>query len=167
MRESGWPAKLERARTLSDIFELVKRAVESTLGLRRAGLMLALADLGGTRSQWLGAYYPVATNVIVMNRSTLRVLEDEKPELWKPYAFHVLLHEYLHTVGYLDELSTRHFALMVTEQLFGAEHVATDIARDITKYLPAFVYPELGFAPRYGGWELVRDFDRGSASYIR
>ena len=167
MPPNTWAERFDRAKTLSDIFELVKRAVESALGLRRAGLMLVLADMGGTRSQWLGAFYPVATNAIFMNRSTLRVLEDEKPELWKPYVFHVLLHEYLHTVGYLDELSTRRYALMVSEQLFGGEHIATDIARDITKYLPSFVYPQLGIAPAYGNPEIVRDFDKGSASYIQ
>jgi hypothetical protein len=164
---SDWADRLQKAKGLSDLFELVKRAVEHTLGLKRAGLMLVLADMGGTRTQWLGAFYPVATNVIVMNRSTLRVLQDENPELWKPYAFHILLHEYLHTVGYLDELETRRYALMVSEQLFGKEHLATDIARDITKYLPSFVYPRLGFAPAYGNAEIVRDFDRGSASYFQ
>ena len=164
---ASYAERLDKAKSLSDLFELVKRAVEEALGLRRAGLMLVLADLGGTKSQWLGAFYPVATNVIVMNRSTLRVLEDEHPELWKPYAFHILLHEYLHTVGYLDELQTRKYALLVSEQLFGKEHVATDIARDITKYLPSFVYPTLGFAPAYGNAEIVADFDKGSTSYIR
>src|SRR5206468_3061543 len=39
--------KLDQAQNLSDLFELVKRAVEAVLGRTRAGLMLALADLRG------------------------------------------------------------------------------------------------------------------------
>src|SRR2546422_4295463 len=61
-------AKLDQARTLADVFELVKRAVEAVLGRTRAGLMLALADLGNHPQGFLGAFYPVASNVIVMNK---------------------------------------------------------------------------------------------------
>src|SRR5207247_1000903 len=96
-------AKLEQARTLADVFELVKRAVEAVLGRTRAGLMLALADLGNHPQGFLGAFYPVASNVIVMNKVPLLRIQETNPQLYKPYAFYVLLHEYLHSVGFVDE----------------------------------------------------------------
>jgi hypothetical protein len=36
--------ELEKAGSFKDVFRLVKRVVEAKLGLRRAGLMLVLAD---------------------------------------------------------------------------------------------------------------------------
>src|SRR5204863_409161 len=48
--------KLDQAQNLSDLFELVKRAVEAVLGRTRAGLMLALADLGNHPQGFLGAF---------------------------------------------------------------------------------------------------------------
>src|SRR5881397_3972650 len=79
-------AKLDQARTLADVFELVKRAVEAVLGRTRAGLMLALADLGNHPQGFLGAFYPVATNVIVMNKVPLLRIQETNPQLYKPYA---------------------------------------------------------------------------------
>src|SRR5437879_7613324 len=89
-RLMDFSAKLDQARTLADVFELVKRAVEAVLGRTRAGLMLALADLGNHPQGFLGAFYPVASNVIVMNKVPLLRIEETNPRLYKPYAFYVL-----------------------------------------------------------------------------
>ncbi|MFQ6061542.1 MAG: hypothetical protein ACE5KV_09700 [Thermoplasmata archaeon] len=62
----------------------------------RAGLMLGIADLGNHPRGFLGAFYPVATNIIVLNRVPLNWIKETNPELYKPYVFHVLLHEYVH-----------------------------------------------------------------------
>src|SRR5439155_1243429 len=94
--------KLDQAQNLSDLFELVKRAVEAVLGRTRAGLMLALADLGNHPQGFLGAFYPVASNVIVMNKVPLLRIQETNPALYKPYAFYVLLHEYLHSLEFVD-----------------------------------------------------------------
>ena len=77
--------KLDQAQNLSDLFELVKRAVEAVLGRTRAGLMLALADLGNHPQGFLGAFYPVASNVIVMNKVPLLRIQETNPNLYKPY----------------------------------------------------------------------------------
>src|SRR3972149_7369485 len=56
----NYPILLESAKGLPDIFELVKRAVESDVGYARGGLMLALADLGNHPHGFIGALYPLA-----------------------------------------------------------------------------------------------------------
>src|SRR5207249_9960795 len=91
--------KLDQAQNLSDLFELVKRAVEAVLGRTRAGLMLALADLGNHPQGFLGAFYPVASHVIVMNKVPLLRIQETNPALDKPSALSVLLHEHRHYVS--------------------------------------------------------------------
>lgn len=158
--------RLASAETLSDIFEIVKAVVRESLGRERAGLMLGLAELGGAPGQMLGAYYPVASNIIVVNKSPLRRLQETRPDLYNPYTFHVLLHEYLHSLGFLSEEETRRWALAITKRMFGDDHPATAIAQDIHPFMPYLTRP-YGDAPRNPGQvELVRDFDRGSVTYI-
>src|SRR3989337_314796 len=102
-----FPKLLDGAKGLPDIFEIVKRAVDMDLGYARGGLMLGLADLGNHPRGFVGAFYPIATNVIVMNKVPLARIRETDPQLWRSYAFHVLLHEYLHSVGYIDEMLCR------------------------------------------------------------
>ncbi len=161
-----FPVMLANARSLADVFEVVKAAVWETVGKRRAGLMLGLADLGNHPQGWLGAFYPVASNVIVMNRVPLQRIRDTDPELYNPYAFHVLLHEYLHTLGYLDEAVVRPKAYEVSLAAFGEGHPATDIAADPSRFFPSLVYPDAAWQPQELRIELVEGFDRSSASYI-
>jgi len=142
--------KLDQAQNLSDLFELVKRAVEAVLGRTRAGLMLALADLGNHPQGFLGAFYPVASNVIVMNKVPLLRIQETNPALYKPYAFYVLLHEYLHSLGFVDERVCREQSHRILETLFGVDALVPDAA----------------WQPSELSLEFVRGFDRGSASYI-
>jgi len=82
---SNYPARLERAKDLADIFEIVKDAVSAQLGLSRGGLMLGIAELGGRPDSWIGGFYPVATNIIVMNKGPMNKILRERPELYKAY----------------------------------------------------------------------------------
>lgn len=157
---------LYSARTLADIFEIVKAAVLDSAGRSRGGLMLGLADLGNHPHGWMGAFYPVGTNIIVMNKIPLERIKDTKPELYKPYAFHVLLHEYLHSLGYLDENIVRGKVYKITKAVFGEEHIATELAKDTTPFFLNLVYPDVLWRPNDLNIELVDGFDRGSASYI-
>ncbi len=157
---------LEAAESLTEIFEIVKRVVQENLGLLRAGLMLGLADLGNHPAGFVGAFYPVASNVIVMNKIPLKRIQDTNPELYKPYTFNVLLHEYLHTLGYLDERSVRRNVLELSRKAFGEEHLTTQIAQDYSTFFPNLVYPEVAWQPRELYLELVSDFDESSARYI-
>jgi hypothetical protein len=163
---SIYPARLEKAKDLADIFEIVKDAVRARLGLSRGGLMLGLAELGGDPNSWIGGLYPVGSNIIVMNKGPMSRIMDAQPELYKAYCFHILLHEYVHSVGYMDEALTRQRSLEISEALFGKEHLATKIAADITQFFPYITYALPTKPPEDMGLELVKGFDRSSASYI-
>ncbi|MCU0859767.1 MAG: hypothetical protein MUE55_04200 [Thermoplasmata archaeon] len=159
---------LETARDLPDIFELVKRVVRRTTGRERSGLMLGLADLGGGPEGFVGAFYPLTTNIIVMNSLPLRRIKESDPVLYKPYVFHILLHEYLHTLGIIDEAATRSRVYEISAEAFGKDHPVTQFAADLSRFMPKLVYPVYGWRPQAEpSIELVRGFDRSStAPYI-
>jgi len=161
-------AGLESAKDLPDIFEIVKTAVRKSTGMERPGLMLGLANLGGGPEGLIGAFYPIATNIIVMNTLPLKRIKETDPALYKPYVFHILLHEYLHTLGIIDEAATRKKAYEISTEIFGKEHVVTQLAADLSRFIPKLVYPVYGWQPpEEYQLELVRGFDRSStSSYI-
>lgn len=158
---------LENARDLPDIFEAVKAAVHQTTGECRGGLMLGLADLGNHPGGFLGAFYPVGTNIIVMNKIPILRIEQTKPELYKPYVFHVLLHEYMHALGYLDEKIVRKKVYEISQKIFGSEHLTTKMAENILPFFPNLIYSELTMQPDEVNIDLVDGFDRSSVNYIR
>lgn len=165
--DKGFAERLEECSDFADTFELVKDSVEKTLHRSRAGLMLGLADLGGSDSYYLGAYYPIDTNIIVMNTLPVERIKESKPELLKPYVFHILLHEYLHSLGFLDEAQTRELTFRICARIFGKAHLATRLARDITEFLPALAYPGIGYFPkREPRIKLVSGFDKGNLTYV-
>jgi hypothetical protein len=160
--------ELESAKDLADIFELVKTTVRKAIGQERGGLMLGLANLGGGPQGFVGAFYPVATNIIVMNSLPLKRIKETDPALYKPYVFHILLHEYLHTLGIIDEAAARQKAYEISEATFGKDHPVTQFAADLSRFIPKLVYPVYGWMPpQEYQLELVKGFDRGStAPYI-
>lgn len=162
----NFPILLQNAKNLSDIFEVVKAAVLESLGKSRGGLMLGLADLGNHPQGWLGAFYPVGSNVIVMNKIPLIRIKETNPDLYKPYAFHVLLHEYIHSLGDIDEDMVRNKVYDITKAVFGESHPATLLAKDCSPYFPNLVYPDVLWEPEDLQIELVNGFDRGSVNYI-
>ncbi len=164
--KSDFNTRLEKAKTLADIFEVVKAAVWECKRKSRAGIMLGLANLGNHPQGFFGAFYPVGTNVIVMNKIPLDRIKETMPELYKPYIFHILLHEYLHTLGYLSESDVRLMVYEITKNLFGEGHLATRIAADTTRFFKNLVYPDAAWQPDDMRLELVAGFDRSSASYI-
>ncbi len=166
IRVMDFPQMLDEAGSLADIFELVKRAVERDLGYSRGGLMLGLADLGNHPQGFIGAFYPIATNVIVMNKVPLARVRETNPALYRAYAFHVLLHEYLHAVGYVDEMQCRQKVYDLSRARFGEGHPVAQIAEDVTKFFPNLVYPDIAWQPEELQIELVPGFDRGNTGYI-
>ncbi|MEM3556216.1 MAG: hypothetical protein QXF56_05850 [Candidatus Micrarchaeia archaeon] len=160
--------KLERSSSIPEIFEVVKDAVRRTIKWGRAGLMLGLAEMGGQENFWIGAFYPVGTNLIVMNKTPLRRITETNPSLLNYYCFHVLLHEYLHSLGILDEGVARRATYEITRAVFGEEHVVTEMAKDIRKFIPYITYPSTSFTlPTELKIELVEGFDNSSVTYIR
>lgn len=156
---------LEEANSFPDIFEIVKDAVRITLHKSRAGLELGLAELGNVPEGFLGAYYPVGSNMIVMNQTPLRRIQETNPELLKPYIFTTLLHEYIHTLGYLSEKETRDVTAEVSCKTFGESSIVCQMATDINKFFPNLVYPQ-GSPAILTRVEIVKDFDKSSIRYI-
>ena len=156
----------ENAQTMSDIFEVVKATVERSTGMSRGGIMLGLANLGNQPNGFFGAFYPVGSNIIVMNEIPLLRIKETDPALWKPYVFHVQLHEYMHSLGFLSEHVVRQRVHAITKSVFGEEHPATLLAANTERFIPNLAYPNASWQPKDLKIKLVEDFDRSSASYF-
>ena len=118
--------KLDKCANFQEVFSLVKKSVKASLNRGRAGLMLYLVDL----PLGLGAYHEVGSNGIVMNRALLeQVIQtaDSKREI-NAFVYSILLHEYIHTLGCIDELQTRKLTYLVSKETFGEDHIATQMA---------------------------------------
>lgn len=160
-------AKIEAATNPAELFEVVKRAVRQVMGRERAGLMLATADLGNHPGGFLGAFHYMGSNYIVVNRNPLNRLRQDHPQWYNAYVFHVLLHEYIHSLGTMDEGRTRALAEEVSREALGEGHLATQMARDITPFMPGLVYPEVGWQPESLVLDIDKSFGIGDTGYIQ
>jgi hypothetical protein len=155
--------RLDLCQDFSDVFELVKKSAERSLGQRRAGLMLYLARL----PKHIGAYHTMGTNGIVMNRTTLDMVTHGARSLREinSYVYSILLHEYLHALGYVQERDVRRLVYDVSLEAFGPEHPATQIASKG----PSSMFPEvvLDTVPNEApDVEVIPDLERSSQRYI-
>jgi len=161
--------KLDDCNSLADVFELVKQSVKRFLSRHRAGLMLGLADLGMRRGYFVGAFHPAGSNIIVMDKAPLKIASRSRDKgVYNAYCFHMLLHEYLHALGYLDEEEVHDLVHEVCSLALGKDHPATIMAeRGIAFYFPSVTYfsQEIPL-PKNLNIELVKDFDQSSAGYI-
>ena len=152
--------------SLIETFEEVKKAVQKNERRSRAGLMLGLQEIGASLDGFIGAYYPVASNIIIVNKTPLRRILETNKALLKPYAFHVLLHEYIHTLGYLDEETTGQKTYEISKKQFGENHIVTELSTNLRKFFPNLVYPIHGWIPQKETpvIELVQGFDFSSSN---
>lgn len=163
--------RLKDCDNLADVFELVKESVKKHLGLARAGLMLGLADLGMTNGRFVGAFFILGSNIIVVNKTVIRRIaqaETFSKELLNAYCFHVLLHEYLHSLGYLHEHEVKRLTYEICGATLGEEHLATEMSiHGIGSLLQNVTYPGPDYGlPRHSEIELIKGFDRSSTTYI-
>jgi hypothetical protein len=151
---------------LIDTFEEVKKVVQKNEKRSRAGLMLGLQEIGASLDGFIGAYYPIASNIIIVNKTPLRRILETNKALLKPYIFHVLLHEYIHTLGFLDEETTGQKTYEISKQQFGEHHIITELSTNIRKFFPNLVYPIHGWIPlkETPRIELIQGFDLSSTS---
>ena len=164
-----WDRELNKPNNINKALAEVKEIVKKYEGRSRAGLMLGLQEIGSTMQGFIGAYYPVASNIIIINKTPLRRIYETNPNLLKPYGFHVLLHEYLHTLGLLDEAIARQKTYEISNKHFGENHVITKLSTDIREFFPNLVYPIQGWLPPKGtpDIEIVKGFDQSNVdSYI-
>ncbi len=156
--------RLALASSFDQVFELVKRAAESSLGLHRAGLSLVLGDISNN----VGAYHELGSNAIVMNRNIIKIV-------WKTtrvrskrnaFTFMILIHEYLHALGFTDETQVRDLGKKISDEFLGKGHLAGEMAlRPLSDFFPQF--PQLSAFRDKGHFEHVERFDSSSTPYIR
>lgn len=155
---------LESPADYDAIFRVVRGAVHQVLGIERPGLGLGLANLPPS----VGAYWPVTGNLIVLNEGLVTAMRAhaESPLELNSFLYVILAHEYLHSLGYLDEGAVRQVTARVTREAFGPHHVATKMAEgDLWR-----LYPFLAWAPGGDGQRLkvVTRFDLATTqTYIR
>jgi hypothetical protein len=158
----------ETSESFPDLFEVVKRLVEEKLGSHRAGLMLGLTDLGMGPDGFIGAFFMVGSNAIVINRQPLNLVKMRTPNLQKAYKFYLLLHEYLHASGILDELEARNTSSSLCREAFGEQHAVTKIAKNFSGIFNDIYHPAFGYSPPEDATiELIPGFDRSSVNYIQ
>jgi len=118
--------RLETAANYGDVWEIVKDTVEFALHKRRSGIMLFLDDL----PVQLGAYHPVGTNNIVLNRVLVQIVEAavESKRVVNALVYNLLIHEYLHTLGELSEVAVRNVVVEVAKKCFGEDYIVTQVA---------------------------------------
>jgi hypothetical protein len=153
---------LEDFNDFKEIFEFVKKAVKRILNRERAGLMLVLADL----PLKIGAFHGLGSNSIVMNRRLFEAVKDAartKLEV-NSYVFIILLHEYLHSLGCVDERMTRRLVYDISNELFGEGHPATRMALDGIPKLIEDSRVKLSLKERSP--EIIKEFDSSYRSYI-
>jgi hypothetical protein len=155
--------RLDEARGYSEIWELVKDTVQTSLAKHRVGIMLFLDDL----PLQLGAYHPVGTNNIILNRRLVQIVEasTKSQRLVNAFVYILLLHEYMHALGYVREAEARQLVYEVSQKSFGDDHIASKLARTSPWTLLENVPLSPIDAPKQA-MEIVKDFEKSNRKYI-
>ncbi|MBD3203070.1 hypothetical protein GF327_02150 [Candidatus Woesearchaeota archaeon] len=158
--------KLQKAKNIQELFELVKEICYVHFGKDQAGLMVGLSDLGIYGGSFLGAYYSLNANTIVINKKPLSRIRQTNPDLYKPYVFHILLHEYIHSLGYMDETIVRKLVYEISVNYLGKNHLAVKIAADMNEFLPYISLSGNISEPGDLSIEYLSGIDRKNTNYI-
>ena len=155
--------QLENAKGYNEVWDLTKNNVKTVLKKVRRGMMLFLDDM----PLRLGAYHPVGTNNIVLNRSLVYIVEatTKSRTLLNAFVYVLLLHEYLHALGYLREGEVRSLVYKISKLSFGVEHITTQLAKKGPWTLLQGLPLDSLKAPRRV-IDIVRDFEKTNSKYI-
>ena len=125
-------------------------------------MMLFLDDL----PLQLGAYHPLGTNNIVLNRALVEVVEASmsSKRVVNALVYNLLLHEYLHALGELSETAVRRNVVKVARTCFGEKHTATVVARKTPWVLLQNIPLQAINAPKRV-MQIVKDFEK-AGKYI-
>jgi len=155
---------------LPEIFERVKSDVYKITRRKRAGLSLGLVEMGMYRGAFIGGmHFPPGTD-IVMNKTPLKILLDQQPDeiVWA-YTYHILLHEYVHSLGVWDEMRCQAITLQISEKIFTQRsHPALILAKKgIGAYFPnlKLIYAPPDLSPEGMKIEYITGFDKQSYEY--
>lgn len=156
-------SRIDDAEGFSDVWGIVKDTVKDALGEHRVGMMLFLDNL----PLQLGAYHPLGTNNIVLNRTLVQIVEaaTKSKRLVNAFIYSLLVHEYLHALGYVSEAEVRPLVYKVSVECFDEDHIVTRLAeRSPWALLRGVPLSEIE-APRRV-MEIVKDFERSNQRYI-
>jgi len=155
--------RLDAAEGYSEVWQIVKDNVKAVLDKQRRGMLLFLDDMPFR----LGAYHPLGTNNIVLNRALVQIVETatKSRKLLNAFVYTLLLHEYLHALGYVREAEVRPLVYRVSKMSFGGEHIATKLAEQGPWSLLRGLPLDALKAPKRV-MEIVKDFERTSHRYI-
>jgi hypothetical protein len=147
----------------NDVWKIVKDTVHDSLGEYRAGMMLFLDNL----PLYLGAYHPLGTNNIVLNRNLVETVEaaTTSKQLVNAFIYSLLVHEYLHALGHLSEEEVRSLVRQISRERFGEDHIVTKLAKrslwTLLKNLPI-----RRTTTSQHELEIVKDFEKPNQNYI-
>ncbi len=153
----GYRSRLENSTKYGEIWEVVKDTVEFILHKHRRGMMLFLDDL----PIQLGAYHPLGTNNIVLNRTLVQIVEAaiKSKRVVNALIYNLLLHEYLHALGQTHELKVRRMVYEIAKKCFGEDYIVTLIAKKSPWALLKKI-PLEAINPPKRVMEIVKDFEK-------
>jgi hypothetical protein len=156
-------SELSKAEGYGEVWRIVKETVKYSLGKHRVGMMLFLDNL----PLHLGAYHPVGTNNIVLNRRLVEMVEatTKSKQHVNAFTYGLLVHEYLHALGHMSEGEVRRLVYRISRECFGENHIATELAEKSPWALLNGV-PVDGLAAPKRYMEIVKDFDKPNQNYI-
>lgn len=160
----------ELKKLMPKIFEKIKEDVRKVYGRHRAGLSLGLVEMGMNRGGFIGGMHFHPGTDIVMNKTPLKIILKEQPfEIVWAYTYHILLHEYIHSLGIINEHQCRIVTLKISEEIFmDSNHPAINLAKNgIGTYFPNLnlIYTPPDLKPDGIPIEYVYEFDNQSYDY--
>jgi len=156
-------SRIDKAGGFGEVWDIVKDTVKDSLGEYRVGMMLFLDNL----PLRLGAYHPLGTNNIVLNRTLVQIVESatQSKRLLNAFVYSLLVHEYLHALGHVPEVEVRPLVYKISKECFGEDHIVTKLAERSPWALLRDVPLNQIEAPRRV-LEIVKDFEKSNQKYI-
>ena len=162
--QAVFAAKVAHLKDFNEALELVKSSVFQKFRMHRAGLSLVLQVMPTN----LGAYHILGSNIIAMNSYVLAAIKNlsGSDTEYNSYLFMVLAHEYLHSLGLVDENTVRQMTYDLCKAMLGEDHSSTKMAKED----PSSLFPQLRnmVQTQFGrDFQLVKNFDTKSQGYIQ
>lgn len=114
--------------SLAELFAIVKKIVYDYAGHHNSNVKLKVSNLGYFQGGFTAGHYNYLTNIITINASPLKDIARRDKKILKYYAFQVLLHEYIHSLGIANEFKTRKLTYQITRDYFGETHMMANMA---------------------------------------
>lgn len=162
--QAVFAVKVAHLKDFNEALELVKSSVFQKFKMHRAGLSLVLQVMPTN----LGAYHILGSNIIAINSYVLAAIKNlsGSDTEYNSYLFMVLVHEYLHSLGLVDENTVRQMTYDLCKTMLGDDHSSTKMAKED----PSSLFPQLRnmVQTQFGrDFQIVKKFDTASQGYIQ